>query len=54
MNHINFKNHLNTFHSVQSIEKDNYLNPFQIFLLGMITATIIFILLTILILWLCI
>ena len=28
MNHINFKNHLNTFHSVQSIEKDKYLNTF--------------------------
>ena len=28
MNHINFKNHLNTFYSVQSIEKDKYLNTF--------------------------
>ena len=28
MNHINFKNHLNTFTSVQSIEKDKYLNTF--------------------------
>ena len=28
MNHINFKKHLNTFTSVQSIEKDKYLSTF--------------------------